>query len=97
MHALHNADLIRQRLPRHHWAPKPYLPDRKAAHRQFAAQARSLGTKKREETAAKAAATRARKKGAVVEAGRLGETSAHGASALAAPEDVTQMTPDEGL
>lgn len=86
MHALHNADLIRQILPRHHWAPKCYVADRKAAHQEFAAKARSLGTKKREETAAKAAATRARKKAAVADEGRAGEA---GTSSASAPTEQT--------
>ncbi len=83
MHALHNADLIRQILPRRHWAPKPYLSDRKSSHQRFAAKARSLGTKKREETAAKAAATRARKKEALTSEGRAGEDRTNAASTSA--------------
>ncbi len=96
MHGLHNADLIRQRLPRHHWAPKPYLPDRKAAHREFAAKARSVGSKKREETAAKAAATRARKRGAATDEIRAGQAlGTDSASALAEHTESTRMTIDD--
>ena len=62
MHALHNADLIRQTLPRHHYAPQYYLRNREQSHQEFAANARTVGTKKRAEAAAKAAATCARKK-----------------------------------
>lgn len=67
-----------------------------AAHQQFAAQARSLGSKKREEAAAKAAATRARKKGAIAEEGRVGDEGTNGANPVAASDDHVQMNIDEG-
>ncbi|KAI0073338.1 hypothetical protein K474DRAFT_1649687 [Panus rudis PR-1116 ss-1] len=64
MHALHNADLIRQSLPRHLWKPVPYLKDRAASHAQFAEKVREVRPAKRAEAVTKAAETRARKQAA---------------------------------
>ncbi|THH15683.1 hypothetical protein EW146_g4834 [Bondarzewia mesenterica] len=62
MHALHNASLIRETLPRHLTIPKRYFSDRKAKHDEFAVNLRITGPVKRAETAAKAKATREKKK-----------------------------------
>ncbi|KAK7008238.1 hypothetical protein R3P38DRAFT_2948527 [Favolaschia claudopus] len=62
MHALHNAHLIREVLPRNLSAPIPYLSDRVATHSRLAAQLRETGPAKRAETRAKTQATRARNK-----------------------------------
>ncbi|KAI0086224.1 hypothetical protein BDY19DRAFT_1017745 [Irpex rosettiformis] len=61
MHAIHNAALIRNTLPRHLSKPKPYFENRTAMHRKFADNVSSTNTKRREVTAAKASETRARK------------------------------------
>lgn len=68
MHALHNADLIRETLPRHLTAPVPYFHDRRAKHDGFAAELRISGPAKRAETMAKAKATRERNKKAGADA-----------------------------
>ncbi|KAI0665635.1 hypothetical protein C8Q78DRAFT_985916 [Trametes maxima] len=62
MHALHNAALIREVLPRNLTQPIPYLADRVARHRDIAAGLRISGPIRRAQTQAKAAETRARKK-----------------------------------
>lgn len=62
LHALHNAHLIREVLPRSLTAPIPYLEDRVASHARFAAQLRETGPAKRAATKAKANATRQRNK-----------------------------------
>jgi hypothetical protein len=62
MHALHNAHLLREVLPRTLTAPVPYLNDRTAAHRRFASQLRETGPAKRAEIKAKTQATRERNK-----------------------------------
>ncbi len=64
MHGLHNAALIRQALPRRFSKPIPYLEDRKAKHREYAAAANQLTIAKRAEITAKAKATRAKNKAA---------------------------------
>ncbi|KAJ7810168.1 hypothetical protein B0H14DRAFT_2286568, partial [Mycena olivaceomarginata] len=46
MHALHNAHLLREVLPRFLTAPTPYLHDRIASHGRFAAQLRETGPAK---------------------------------------------------
>lgn len=62
MHALHNAALIRETLPRHLTKPIPYFEDRHAKHLEFAAQLQVSGPIKRAGAQAKAAETRARNK-----------------------------------
>lgn len=64
MHALHNASLIRETLPRNLTKPIPYFEDRRAKHLEFAARLQVSGPAKRAQTQAKAADTRARKKAA---------------------------------
>ncbi|KAF9468999.1 hypothetical protein BDZ94DRAFT_1357550 [Collybia nuda] len=63
MHALHNANLIRDTIPPHLSKPKHYFTDRQAKHIQFAEKVRVSGPEKRAQTVAKAKATRERKKG----------------------------------
>ncbi|THH10950.1 hypothetical protein EW146_g8209 [Bondarzewia mesenterica] len=62
MHALHNASLIRETLPRHLTILKRYFSDCKAKHDEFAANLRITGPVKHAETATKAKATREKKK-----------------------------------
>ncbi|KAH9837659.1 uncharacterized protein C8Q71DRAFT_706460, partial [Rhodofomes roseus] len=64
MHALHNAALLRQTLPRDLTAPKYYVEDRVAKHREISASLRISGPAKRAEAKVKAAETRARNKAA---------------------------------
>ena len=58
MASLHNAAQIRKILPRHLSAPRPLYTDRQAYHFEIAATLRVMQAKKREETQAKAKATR---------------------------------------
>lgn len=60
MHAIHNAELIRQTLPRHISKPRPYYSDRLGKHKEFADAASRTNTKRREATAAKQRETRER-------------------------------------
>ncbi|KAJ7930177.1 hypothetical protein B0H13DRAFT_1859009 [Mycena leptocephala] len=46
LHALHNAHLVRETLPRHLMEPKQYFPDRNAKHKEFAAILRGTGPEK---------------------------------------------------
>ncbi|KAJ7649282.1 hypothetical protein B0H17DRAFT_1270814 [Mycena rosella] len=62
MHALHNANLIRETLPRHMTQPKPCFLDRRAKHNEFAAKLRETGPEKRVLAQAKAQATKLRNK-----------------------------------
>ncbi|KAI0682833.1 hypothetical protein BC835DRAFT_1524436 [Cytidiella melzeri] len=62
MHALHNAALIQNTLPRHFSKPKPFYNDRAAKHQEFADKVSSVNNKRRDAAAAKARDTRARKK-----------------------------------
>ncbi|KAJ7898723.1 hypothetical protein B0H13DRAFT_1623050, partial [Mycena leptocephala] len=43
LHALHNAHLVRETLPRHLTEPKQYFPDRNAKRKEFAAILRGTG------------------------------------------------------
>jgi hypothetical protein len=58
LHALHNATLLRNILPRHLTAPKPLYADRKARHCEIATSLRVTQAAKRSLTAAKSKATR---------------------------------------
>ncbi|TCD64244.1 hypothetical protein EIP91_004346, partial [Steccherinum ochraceum] len=71
MHAFHNADLIRRTLPRTLWAPKSYVEDRGAKHREAAEKLRVSRPQKRAEAVKKGKETRARNaaKGAAAAAG----------------------------
>ncbi|KAJ7440425.1 hypothetical protein FB451DRAFT_1058871, partial [Mycena latifolia] len=62
MHALHNAHLIRETLPRHLTELKPCFHDRRAKHDEFAAKMRESGPEKRAQARAKGQATRLRNK-----------------------------------
>jgi hypothetical protein len=62
MHALHNAHLLRDTLPRGLTAPIPYFADREAKHKEFAAVLRISGPAKRAATAKKSRETREKKK-----------------------------------
>ncbi|KAJ6595239.1 hypothetical protein DFH09DRAFT_906296, partial [Mycena vulgaris] len=62
MHALHNANLIRETLSRHMTQPKPCFLDRRAKHNEFAAKLRETGPEKRAVAQAKAQATKLRNK-----------------------------------
>lgn len=61
MHAIHNAALIQQILPRTLTAPHPYLVNRTQKHQEIACDLHVTQTTKRAETEAKTAATRAKK------------------------------------
>ena len=62
MHALHNGQRIRDCLPRHLTAPKPFRADRRAHHDAIAAQLRISGPARRAEIARKQKETRERNK-----------------------------------
>ncbi|KAF8963433.1 hypothetical protein BDZ97DRAFT_1939527 [Flammula alnicola] len=62
LHALHNAHLVRETLPRGLIQPQLRYPDRRKTHNELAASLRITGPAKRAATAAKTADTRARKK-----------------------------------
>lgn len=62
MHALHNAHLIRETLPRHFTKPEYVFPDRRAKHDELADALRRVNPIRRAEAVAKAAETRLRKK-----------------------------------
>ncbi|KAJ6477668.1 hypothetical protein C8R45DRAFT_1216605 [Mycena sanguinolenta] len=61
-HALHNAHLIRETLPRHLTAPKPIFSDRRAKHCEFSAALREFGPERRAQATAKSQATKLRNK-----------------------------------
>ncbi|KAJ3744278.1 hypothetical protein DFH05DRAFT_1616439 [Lentinula detonsa] len=71
MHALHNAHLIREALPRQLIQPIPSKTDRVAFHKNLSAQLQVSGDEKRAATQAKAAETRKRKKAAQVTAAMI--------------------------
>lgn len=58
LHALHNAALLRQTLPRYLTAPKPLHVDRRDFHDKLALELQSTQQAKRDRTKAKSAATR---------------------------------------
>ncbi|KAJ7862001.1 hypothetical protein B0H14DRAFT_3615236 [Mycena olivaceomarginata] len=61
-HALHNAHLVRETLPRSLTAPKPCFVDRRAKHSEFAAALQAVGPEKRAQATARGQATKARNK-----------------------------------
>lgn len=70
MHALHNAHLIRETLPRDLVKPTPYFEDRRAKHDEFAAELRVTGPARRAEALQKGKETRARNEKKKADAGR---------------------------
>ncbi|KAJ7144573.1 hypothetical protein C8R44DRAFT_602437 [Mycena epipterygia] len=79
MHAMHNAHLIRETLPRELTKPQPYLSDRLSKHNELAAQLRVSGPAKRADTNAKRAATMKKNKAARANQNqRLTENGPHG-------------------
>ncbi|KAF8514684.1 hypothetical protein JB92DRAFT_3115468 [Gautieria morchelliformis] len=62
LNAIHNADLVRETLPRALTAPEPLHQDRRSYHDRMAAQVRVMRTHKRAQTKAKAKATRSANK-----------------------------------
>ncbi|TFK31456.1 hypothetical protein BDQ12DRAFT_701562 [Crucibulum laeve] len=62
MHALHNAHLLRESLPRHLVAPVPYFQNRYEKHAEFAASLRITGPAKRATAQARAKETREQNK-----------------------------------
>lgn len=62
LHALHNAQLLRETLPRSLSEPKYYLPNRRQTHHLAALDLQKTGPEKRAASAAKAAATRVKNK-----------------------------------
>jgi hypothetical protein len=62
MHALHNANLIRETLPPALYKPQPIFLDRQAKHNEIATGLRVTGPKKRVEQKEKSKATRAKNK-----------------------------------
>ncbi|KAG6818880.1 hypothetical protein H0H93_000679 [Arthromyces matolae] len=62
MHALHNAHLIRDVLPRSLSAPRPYVPDSRASRNELSVRLSISGPEKRAETQRKAQETRAKNK-----------------------------------
>ncbi|KAF8972139.1 hypothetical protein BDZ97DRAFT_2015119 [Flammula alnicola] len=62
MHALHNAHLLRETLPRHLTEPKLIFADRRSKHKESATILRVTGPAKRADAVAKAAETRNKRK-----------------------------------
>lgn len=62
MHALHNAHLIRETLPRHLTKPEYIFPDRRAKHNELAEALQRVNPIRRAEAVAKAAETCLRRK-----------------------------------
>ncbi|KAJ6508188.1 hypothetical protein C8R45DRAFT_815921 [Mycena sanguinolenta] len=61
-HAVHNAHLVRETLPRSLTAPKPCFVDCHAKHSEFASALREVGPEKRAQATAKSQATKMRNK-----------------------------------
>lgn len=77
LHALHNAHLLRETLPRQLTMPRPYLEDRRKEHDQVALELQETGPVKRAASLAKSAATRARNR---LEKEKIAERVRSGAS-----------------
>jgi hypothetical protein len=96
MHAIHNVALLRQTLPRQLTAPQPYLLNRTATHRQLAQGLHVSQTAKREATASKGAATRAKK--AATKFSHPGHTlTPSGTSTVDSHTHLGPYTPNGGL
>ncbi|KAJ6626090.1 hypothetical protein B0H10DRAFT_2174002 [Mycena sp. CBHHK59/15] len=89
MHALHNAHLLRDTLPRNLTAPIPCFPDRDTKRDEFAALLRVSGPAKRAATAKKSRETREKKKQA--------KAAAEKGPELGDPEEDEEDEEDEGL
>ncbi|KAJ6605732.1 hypothetical protein B0H10DRAFT_2195453 [Mycena sp. CBHHK59/15] len=89
MHALHNAHLLRDTLPRDLTAPIPCFPDRDTQRNEFAALLRVSGPAKRAATAKKSRETREKKKQAKAAAAKGPE--------LGDPEEEEEEEEDEEL
>ncbi|TDL13734.1 hypothetical protein BD410DRAFT_779140, partial [Rickenella mellea] len=92
MHALHNAALLRQTLPRELTKPKEFSTDRESTILNIAAAARPKQAAKRAQTNAKAKATREKNK-----ENQLKYSQPSGSGVQAAADDIEAVLEDEGI